>query len=64
LRIIGNLDKFALEKGRAPISAELDRLMPLMREGGFIPLPDHGIPPGVPLADYRWYLDRLRAMRF
>jgi len=31
---------------------EFDR-MPLMREGGYIPLPDHLITPDTPLEDYR-----------
>ncbi len=64
LRIIGNFDKMALEKDHAAVEAELERLMPLMKEGGFIMLPDHFITPGVALKDYQWYLDRVREIRF
>jgi uroporphyrinogen decarboxylase len=64
LRLFGNLDKRALAKGRPAIEAEIERLRPLMEEGGFILMPDHTIPPDVPLDDYRWYLDRIRELRF
>jgi len=64
LRIIGGIDKLVLEKGRDAITAEIERRKPLMAEGGFIPLPDHLITPGVPLADYCFYLDCIRALRF
>ena len=64
LRIVGGLDKLALEKGRAEIDAEIERRTPLMKDGGFIPMPDHLITPGVPLEDYTYYLDRMRRLRF
>jgi len=63
LRIVGGFDKLALEKGRAAIDAEIERRLPLMRDGGFVIMPDHLITPGVPLGDYRYYLDRIRALR-
>jgi uroporphyrinogen decarboxylase len=64
LRIIGGINKLELTKGRAAIDAEIERRLPLMREGGYIPLPDHIIIPGTPLDDYRYYLDRIRKLRF
>ncbi|HOF86895.1 MAG TPA: uroporphyrinogen decarboxylase family protein [Armatimonadota bacterium] len=64
LRVIGNFDKLALERGRADVEAEFARLMPLMKDGGFLLLPDHLITPGVSLAEYTWYLDQVRALRF
>jgi uroporphyrinogen decarboxylase len=64
LRIYGGIDKRELTKGRAAIDAEVRRRMPLMKDGGFIPLPDHLIIPGTPLADYRYYLDRIGELRF
>lgn len=63
LRVIGNFDKLTLEVSRAAVTAELDRLMPLMKEGGFLLLPDHLITPGVALADYQWYLEQVRGIR-
>ena len=64
LRVIGGIDKLELEKGRAAIDAEIERRVPLMREGGFVPMPDHLITPGVPLDDYRYYIEQMRGLRF
>ncbi len=63
LRIVGGFNKLVLEHGRAAIDAEIDRRLPLMREGGFVMMPDHLITPGVPLDDYKYYLDRVRTLR-
>lgn len=64
LRVIGNFDKLSLEKSHDAIETEIRRLLPLMKEGGFIMMPDHLITPGVALEDYRWYLDLVRKLRF
>lgn len=64
LRIIGHFDKMTLEKSHEAVEAELRRLVPLMKDGGYMMMPDHLITPGVALADYRWYLDRVRELRF
>jgi uroporphyrinogen decarboxylase len=64
LRIIGNLDKFALERGPQAVQAEFDRLMPLMKDGGYIMMPDHVIPPSVSLEAYKSYLEQVRKLRF
>ena len=56
LRMIGHYDKMVMNKGEAAIRAEFERLMPLMRSGGFIPSVDHQTPPGVSLRQYRRYL--------
>jgi uroporphyrinogen-III decarboxylase len=64
LRLVGNFDKMALEKGRGAISSEIERLRTLMEQGGYIIMPDHHITPGVSLQTYRWYLDQVRALRF
>jgi uroporphyrinogen decarboxylase len=63
LRIIGHFDKMTLERSRADVLAELARLRPLMKDGGYWPMPDHLITPGVSLDMYRWYLDQMRAIR-
>jgi hypothetical protein len=64
LRVMGHFDKLTLERGRDQVTAELRRLVPLMRDGGYMLLPDHIITPGVSLDDYRWYLDQVRDLRF
>ncbi len=64
LRIIGHFDKLALERGKEAVLAEFERLRPLLRDGGYILMPDHLITPGVSLEMYKWYLDQVRNLRF
>ncbi len=64
LRIIGNFDKLALERGKTDVLAEFDRLLPLMKDGGYLLMPDHLITPGVSLEMYQWYLEQVRNLRF
>jgi uroporphyrinogen decarboxylase len=64
LRIYGGINKIEIARGRAAIDAEIKRRLPLMRAGGCVPLPDHLVIPETSLDDYRYYLDRIRALRF
>lgn len=63
LRIIGNFDKMTLEEGPVAIEAEIERLTPLMKDGGYLLMPDHLITPGVSLGTYRGFLERVRQIR-
>lgn len=63
LRIIGGINKLELEKGPAAIDAEIERRIPLMKDGGFIPMPDHLITPGTSLENYKYYLEKMRNLR-
>jgi hypothetical protein len=56
LLMVGHFDKMTMNRGEAAMRAEFERLLPLMRAGGFIPSVDHQTPPGVSLEDYRLYL--------
>ena len=56
LRMIGHYDKLVMNRGEAAIRQEFERLVPLMKTGGFIPSVDHQTPPGVSLDEYRLYL--------
>ncbi|MCX5642195.1 MAG: hypothetical protein NTY10_03020, partial [Candidatus Omnitrophica bacterium] len=64
LRIVGGFNKLMLEKGPMEIDAEIERRLPLIKEGGFVVMPDHGITPGTSLANYKYYLERIRNLRF
>ena len=64
LRIMGGIDKFVLERGRKAIDDEIERRKPLMAEGGYIPSPDHLITPGTPLDNFRYFLYKMRRLRF
>ncbi|HEY3322259.1 MAG TPA: uroporphyrinogen decarboxylase family protein [Planctomycetota bacterium] len=45
----GGVDKRAMARGGADIRAELKRIEPVLRDGGYIPSCDHGVP-----ADVSW----------
>lgn len=64
MRIIGGINKLVLEKGPVEIDAEIERRIPIMKDGGFIPMPDHLITPGTSLAHYQYYLQRMKQLRF
>ena len=55
-RLQGGFDKMKLRAGRAAIRAEVDRLTPLVRAGGFVPGVDHRVQADVSFDDYRYYL--------
>jgi len=58
--MIGGFDKMALRKGGDAVEEEFQRLLPVMRQGGFVACVDHQTPPDVTLQDYRNYVGRLR----
>ena len=63
LLLIGGVDKRELAGDREQILAEVERVRPLVEKGGYIPMPDHLIPPNVSLDNYRYYLDCVRLSR-
>lgn len=60
IRLWGGVDKMALIKSKQAIDAELQRLLPVVEQGGFIPTVDHRVPADVPLDHYKHYMDRKR----
>jgi uroporphyrinogen decarboxylase len=56
LLVLGGFDKRILARGKDDISAEVERLAPMVEEGGFIPFCDHRVPPDVPLGNYVHYI--------
>lgn len=61
LQIIGGIEKHRLEIGRAEIDAELERVLPAMlRRGGYCPSLDHWVHSEIPLANFRYYVERVR----
>lgn len=55
----GGIDKRALAAGGAAMRAELDRLAPLIAEGGYLPTCDHGVPPDVSWPNFIEYTRHL-----
>ena len=63
LTLKGGLDKFALRKDFAAIKAELEyKICPETLGGGTIFALDHRIPNGVPIENYRYYVNLGREM--
>ena len=57
--MIGHYDKMVMTRGKAAMRQEFQRLLPVMKSGGFICSVDHQTPPGVSLEEYRVYLGLL-----
>ena len=62
LRLRGGINKYALVEGGKAIDRELDRIRPLLDQGGYIPHLDHLVPPDVPYAHYCEYLEKKRRL--
>jgi len=58
--MLGGYDKMVMSRGEAAMRAEFERLLPVMRSGGYIPSVDHQTPPGVSLENYRIYVRLFR----
>lgn len=53
--MMGGYDKMVMPLGEAAMRAEFERIMPVVRSGGYIMSVDHQTPPGVSLENYRIY---------
>jgi hypothetical protein len=62
LLLQGGVCKMRLAEGPAAIRAELERLQPFVREGGFLPGVDHRVPANVSLANYKYYMELKREL--
>ena len=56
------VDKRAIAKGGAVIRAELDRIAPVVRGGGYLPGCDHGVPPDISWPNFVDYARLLAEM--
>jgi hypothetical protein len=57
---IGGFDKMAMIAGEDAMRKEFDRLLPVMKSGGYIPSCDHQTPPQVSFENYQIYLRLLK----
>jgi uroporphyrinogen decarboxylase len=62
MRMIGGVDKHVIPKGEAAIREHLAPLVDLAAEGGYVPLPDHRIPPHCSLEQFRVYVRIFKEM--
>jgi hypothetical protein len=62
LKGIGGVRKSVFAADKAAVDAEIERLRPLIALGGYIPCPDHRIPPEAKWDLVRHYTERLKAL--
>lgn len=60
LRGVGGMNKTVFAKDKAAVDAEIDRLMELIKLGGYIPCPDHRIAPDAEFELVKYYCQKLR----
>lgn len=60
LRGVGGMNKHIFSRDYAAVDAEIERLKPLIALGGFIPCPDHRIPPEAIWENVQYYCDKMR----
>ena len=58
--MFGAYDKMVMSKNETAMRAEFERLLPVMRSGGYLPGVDHQTPPEVSLENYRIYVRLLK----
>jgi uroporphyrinogen decarboxylase len=62
LRLKGGVAKAPLVEGGRAIDRELERIRPLLDQGGYVPHLDHLVPPDISYGNYREYLDKKRKL--
>jgi len=60
LRGVGGMNKHVLSYDKAAVDAEIERLKPLVYLGGYIPCPDHRLPPDAKWELVQYYCDKMR----
>ncbi len=60
LRGVGGMNKNVLAEDHAAVDAEIERLKPLVELGGYIPCPDHRLPPTAKWENIQYYCARMR----
>lgn len=58
--MMGGFDKMVMPRGEEAMRAEFERILPVMKSGGYIPSVDHQTPPGVSLEQYHIYMRLFR----
>lgn len=60
LRLWYGVNKRAAAEGSESMLREIERVKPLIADGGYIPGPDHSFPPDVSFDNYRLFMSKLR----
>ena len=63
--LMGGVDKRVLaSEGKGGVKSELSRLRPLIREGAFVPMIDHFIPPDISYETFCYYMEFKRELLY
>jgi uroporphyrinogen decarboxylase len=57
---VGAVNKKVFSLDYQAVDMEIERLKPIVQSGGFIPCPDHMIPPDAKWENIRYYCDKVR----
>ncbi|MFH1616420.1 MAG: uroporphyrinogen decarboxylase family protein [Planctomycetota bacterium] len=60
LAMMGGINKKEIAKGGDAMRSEVDRVMPLVEDGGYIPELDHSVPPDITWQVFCEYIDYLK----
>lgn len=60
LKFIGAYNKLKIAEGREAIDKEFERILPVIRQGGYVPGCDHQAAPSTSFDDYKYYITRLK----
>lgn len=60
IRGVGGMNKHVFAEDYAAVDKEIERLKPLVDLGGYIPCPDHRIPPTAKWENVQYYCERMR----
>jgi len=60
IRGVGGMDKKVFAFDYQAIDEEIERLRPIVELGGFIPCPDHRIPPDAKWENVQYYCEQMR----
>jgi uroporphyrinogen decarboxylase len=60
LRGVGGMNKHVLTKDYAAIDKEIERMRPIVELGGYLPCPDHRLPPDTKWENVQYYCDKFR----
>lgn len=62
IRGVGGMNKTVFAKDYAAVDAEIERLKPLIAMGGYIPCPDHRIPPDAIWENVQYYCEQMHKL--
>jgi len=64
LALCGSVDKRELAKDKKAIEKEVERILPLIEQGGYIPTVDHTVPPDVSYDNFMYYMEiKMKALQ-